>query len=340
MAKTRIAINGFGRIGKMAFKIALQHFADSVEIVAVNDPNTAELAAQGLKYDSVYGKFPLSVEVDGENLVVGGVRIPKLAEMDPANLPWGEMNVDIVLECTGVFRTKEEAMKHVQAGAKRVLISAPAKGDDPVGTYVMGVNHEACSADEVVISNASCTTNSVAPVMKVLEDEFGVEKAMLSTIHAYTANQNLIDGNNKDPRRARAAALNIVPTSTGAAVATTETIPSLQGKFDGMAFRVPTPVGSVSDITAVMKRDVTAEEVNAALKKAAEGPLKGVMLATDEPLVSTDIIANPHSSIVDLELTKVVDGNLLKVVAWYDNEYGYSFRMIEQSMELAENLNS
>lgn len=341
--KVRIAINGFGRIGKMAFKVAFEHHRDELEIVAINDPNTIDQAVQTLKYDSVYGAFPFSVESEGEEaLIVDGVSIPKLCELDPEKLPWGKMDVDVVLECTGVFRTKEGAEKHVTAGAKTVIISAPAKGDTPVGTYVIGVNHsEHDAATEPVISNASCTTNSIAPVMEILESTFGIEKAMMSTIHGYTADQNLVDGTHKDPRRARSAAINIVPTSTGAAKATGLTVPALAKIFDGMAFRVPVPVGSVSDITAVLKKDVTAEEVNAAFIEASESPrYKGVLGVTSDPVVSSDIVGNRLSSIVDLEMTAVVAGNMVKVVSWYDNEFGYSHRMVEQALQIGADLRS
>lgn len=331
--KVRIAINGFGRIGKMAFKVAFEHHRDKMEIVAINDPGEITDAVQGLKYDSVYHSFPFDVTHDGENIIVDGVQIKKTAEREPENLPWKDLDVDVVLECTGVFCDREGASKHIQAGAKKVMISAPAKGGDTVCTLVKGVNPDAFDSQETIFSNASCTTNSIAPVMAVLEETFGIEKALMSTIHGYTADQNLVDGNHKDPRRARSAALNIVPTSTGAAIATTETIPSLAGKFDGMAFRVPVPVGSASDITVLLKKDVTVEEVNAALTQAAASErFKGVLVVTNDPIVSTDIIGNPASSIVDLELTKVVGGNFVKVIAWYDNEYGYSHRFVEQAV--------
>lgn len=350
MAKTRVAINGFGRIGKQAFKIAFENHRDTMEIVAVNDPNPVEDALQGLKYDSIYHKFPFEVTVEsgdeegnGGMLIVDGVKIPKLRQLDPEQLPWEEMGVDIVLECTGVFRTQEGAGKHLKAGAKSVLISAPAKGGD-VPTYVMGVNSDQIDAKgegDEVFSNASCTTNCIAPVMEILTREFGVEKAMLSTIHGYTADQRLVDGTHKDPRRARAAAINIIPTSTGAAVATAAVVPEVDGIFDGMAFRVPVPVGSISDITVLLSRDVTEEEVNAALEKAAASDrYKGILEVTYDPIVSTDIIGNPHSSIADLSLTKVTGGNMVKVVAWYDNEYGYSHRLVEQAIEVGNDLNA
>ncbi len=338
--KVRLAINGFGRIGKMAFKVALDNHSDEIEVVAVNDPNSAEMAAQGLRYDSVYHAFKHEVDFDEDHVIIDGVKYPSLTELDPEKLPWKDLDVDVVLECTGVFREKEQAAKHLTAGAKSVIISAPAKGDDPVGTYVMGVNHKEHNAkEENIISNASCTTNCIAPVIQVLTQEFGIEKAMMTTIHGYTADQNLVDGNHRDPRRGRSAAINVVPTSTGAAKATGLTIEEVQGIFDGMAFRVPVPVGSASDITALLKKDVTVEEVNDALTKASEqDQYKGILGVTTDPIVSTDIIGNSLSSLVDLQLTNVVGGNLVKVVAWYDNEYGYSCRMIEQSIEVGKDL--
>lgn len=335
--KIRIGINGFGRIGKMAFKLAVEKFADRVEVVGINDLNTTQQAAQVLKYDSVYGKFNHDIAYTEAALVVDGHEYPKFAEKEPEKLPWGTLGVDVVLECTGVFTKKEAASRHLAGGARNVIISAPAKGEDHVGTYVIGVNDDQHhSADEPVISNASCTTNCITPVMKVLEDAFGIEKAMMSTIHAYTADQVLVDGNHKDPRRARSAGLNIVPTTTGAAIATAEAIPSLAGHFDGLSFRVPVPVGSLSDITVVLKKNVTKEEVNAVLSVAAQTDrLKGILEVTNEPIVSSDIVGNPASAIVDLALTTVVGGNLVKVVAWYDNEFGYSNRLLEQAIEVA-----
>ncbi len=322
----------------MAFKIAFEKHQDDLEIVAVNDPSPIEDSVFKLKYDSVYHSFPHEVSADGENLVVDGIKIIKLSEREPEKLPWKDLDIDVVLECTGVFRDKEGAGKHLEAGAKSVIISAPAKGDDPIGTYVMGVNHDQHNVkEEQIISNASCTTNCIAPVMHVLETTFGIEKAMMSTIHGYTADQNLVDGTHKDPRRARSAGINIIPTSTGAAVATGETITSLQGKFDGMAFRVPVPVGSVSDITAVLNKDVTIEEVNKVFEEAAATErFKGIMGVTYDPIVSTDIVGNSLSSLVDLSLTNVVGGNLVKVVSWYDNEYGYSCRLVEQAREVGK----
>lgn len=338
MQKVRIAINGFGRIGKMAFKLAVEQFADTVEVVGINDLNTTQQAAQVLKYDSVYGKFQHEISYSETAVIVDGKEYPKFAEKEPEKLPWGKLSVDVVLECTGVFTKKEAAARHLAAGAKNVIISAPAKGEDHVGTYVIGVNDEKHdSKSEPIISNASCTTNCITPVMRALEDAFGIEKAMMSTIHAYTADQVLVDGNHKDPRRARSAALNIVPTTTGAAIATAEAIPSLKGVFDGLSFRVPVPVGSLSDMTVLLKKNVTRDEVNAALIAASKNPaFKGVLQVTDEPVVSSDIVGNPASSIVDLQLTTVVGGNLVKVIAWYDNEFGYTNRLLEQAVEVGQ----
>ncbi len=322
----------------MAFKIAWEHHRDRMEIVAVNDPGTPEGAAFNLRYDSVYHKFPHEVTADDTHIIVDGVNIPKLSVLEPEKLPWKKMNVDVVLECTGVFTKKDDAGKHLKAGAKSVIISAPGKGGVP--TYVMGVNHEDHDAKkEPVLSNASCTTNCIAPVVQVLQEQFGIEKAMMTTIHAYTADQRLVDGSHKDPRRARSAAINIIPTSTGAATATAETVTSLKGIFDGLAFRVPVAVGSVSDITALLKKAVTKEEINAALSAAAESKrYKGIMGVTNDSIVSSDIIGSSLSSLVDLQLTNVVGGNLVKVVAWYDNEYGYSHRLLEQAIAVGSDL--
>ena len=334
----KIAINGFGRIGQSAFKVAIKR--DDIEIVAINGLSPVEMSAYLFKYDSVYGVYPGTVETKGDDkLIVDGKEYLKLTEKDPEKLPWKKLDVDVALECTGVFRTKEEASKHLKAGAKRVIISAPAKGDDPVGTYVLGVNQEDMKEDEHIISNASCTTNCMAPVMRVINDNFGVEKAFMTTIHSYTAGQNLVDGTGPtDYRRARAAALNMVPTSTGAAKAVGLTIPEVDGIFDGMAVRVPTPCGSLSDMTILMKKDATAEVINEALKKAEAGYLKGIIECTEDPIVSHDIVGNPASSIVDLTLTKVVAGNFAKIISWYDNEWGYSVRLVDQAVEIAEKL--
>lgn len=324
--KLRVAINGFGRIGRHALKAAWDK--KHIEIVAINDLTDAETLAHLLKYDTAYPDFAPTVSVKKDMLKINSKYVPVYAERDPKMLPWKKLKVDVVLECTGVFRDREGAMQHITAGAKRVIISAPSKGGD-INTFVKGVNHTTCTRDDIIIDNASCTTNSVAPVMQVLEQTFGIEKAMLTTIHSYTADQNIQDAPHKDLRRARAAAQNIVPTSTGAAIATGKTIPSLVGKFDGMAVRVPTITVSLSDITVLLKKDVTEEEVNKAFKKAEKGSLKGILFTSDEPLVSSDYIGNAASCTVDLELTKVVDGNMLKVIAWYDNEWGYANRLVE-----------
>ncbi len=324
--KIRIAINGFGRIGRAAFKIALNH--PELEVVGVNDLSDTKTLAHLLKYDSVYGRFDRIVEAGEGFIKVGDDKIKFTAIKEPAELPWAELKVDVVLECTGIFRTKEKVLSHITSGAKKVILSAPAK-DHEVKTFVLGVN-EKDYKDEQIINNASCTTNCVAPVMAVLMANFGVKKAMMTTVHSYTADQNLVDGSHKDLRRARAAAINIVPTSTGAATSTGETIPELLGKFDGLSLRVPTPVVSLSDFTILLAKSVTKEEVNEAFTKAAASArYKGVLAVTNDPIVSSDIIGNPHSSIVDLQLTQVVDGDLLKVIAWYDNEWGYANRLVE-----------
>lgn len=335
----KIAINGFGRIGKAAFKVAIKR--SDVEIVAINGLSSVKDTAHLFKYDSIYGVYPGTVSTEGEDyLVVDGKKYKKLSVKDPAMLPWKELGVDVVLECTGLFTKKEKAQAHLDAGAKRVIISAPAKGDDPVGTYVLGVNQDEMDHEnDHIISNASCTTNCIAPVMKVMQQVFGVKKAMMTTIHAYTADQNLVDGTHKsgDMRRARASALNIVPTSTGAARAVGITMKHFKGIFDGLAIRVPVPCGSLSDIVFITDKKTTKEEVNAALKKASEQPqYKGILTVTDEPIVSSDVIGNPASNIVDLSLTNVIDGDLVKVIAWYDNEWGYSCRLVEQAVELAK----
>lgn len=329
-----IAINGFGRIGRHAFKVIAER-AD-MQVVAINDLTDTATLAHLLKYDTAYPDFAHSVGHDEHHLKVDGRDIPTSAEKDPTKLPWKDLEVDIVLECTGVFRTKEKASAHLTAGAKKVIISAPAKGDD-VETYVKGVNSEAYSGSDIV-DNASCTTNCTAPVMQVLEKAFGIEKALLTTIHSYTADQNLQDGPHKDLRRARAAAQNIVPTSTGAAIATTKTIPSLKDKFDGMAVRVPTITVSLTDFAIVLKQDVTVQQINEAFTDASTTWLSGVLAVTNEPLVSSDFIGNAHSSIADLSLTKVVGGNLVKVVAWYDNEWGYANRLVEMAEVVGKHL--
>ncbi|KGQ21110.1 type I glyceraldehyde-3-phosphate dehydrogenase [Thermus filiformis] len=320
----KIGINGFGRIGRQVFRILHQR---GLEVALVNDLTDNKTLAHLLKYDSVYGRFPGEVGYDEENLYVDGKAIRATAIKDPAQLPWKELGVGLVIESTGVFTDAEKARAHLEAGAKKVIITAPAKGEDI--TIVLGVNHEQYDpAKHHILSNASCTTNSLAPVMKVLDEAFGVEKALMTTVHSYTNDQRLLDLPHKDLRRARAAAINIIPTTTGAAKATALTLPQLKGKFDGMALRVPTPTGSISDITALLKREVSAEEVNAALKAAALGPLKGILAYTEDEIVLQDIVMDPHSSIVDGKLTKAI-GNLVKVFAWYDNEWGYSNRVAD-----------
>lgn len=321
----KLAINGFGRIGRAAFKIALTK--PDVDVVAINDLTDTATLAHLLQYDTVYGKYDKLVKSSEKALIVDGKEYPVLAEKEPAKLPWKEYGVDVVIESTGRFVKRELASAHLDAGAKRVVISAPAKGGG-VDTFVIGVN-DATLKDQRIISNASCTTNCIAPVIEIINRTFGIKKAMMTTVHSYTADQNLVDGPHKDLRRARAAAANIVPTSTGAAIATGETVPEVKGKFDGLSIRVPTPVVSISDITMVVSRPVTKEEVNAAFTAAKdEKRYQGVLDVTDEKLVSSDFIGNTHASIVDLSLTNVVDGDLLKVVAWYDNEWGYSNTLV------------
>ncbi|MBB6403128.1 type I glyceraldehyde-3-phosphate dehydrogenase [Arthrobacter sp. AZCC_0090] len=333
---TRIGINGFGRIGRNYFRAALAQGAD-LEIVAVNDLTSPEALAHLLKYDSVGGRLTQSVEVKEGNLIVEGNIIKVLAERDPANLPWGELGVDIVIESTGFFTKAAAAQKHIDAGAKKVLISAPASDEDI--TIVMGVNHELYDpATHHIISNASCTTNCLGPLAKVVNDAFGIERGLMTTVHAYTADQNLQDGPHSDLRRARAAAINMVPTSTGAAKAIGLVLPELKGKLDGYAIRVPVPTGSATDLTVTVSREVTVEEVNAALKAASETEqFKGILSYTADPIVSSDIVGDPASSIFDSGLTKVI-GNQVKVVSWYDNEWGYSNRLVDLTELVASKL--
>lgn len=333
---TRIGINGFGRIGRNYFRAALAQGAD-LEIVAVNDLTSPEALAHLLKYDSVGGRLTQSIEVKEGNLIVDGNIIKVLAERDPANLPWGELGVDIVIESTGFFTKAAAAQKHIDAGAKKVLISAPASDEDI--TIVMGVNHELYDpAAHHIISNASCTTNCLGPLAKVVNDAFGIERGLMTTIHAYTADQNLQDGPHSDLRRARAAAINMVPTSTGAAKAIGLVLPELKGKLDGYAIRVPVPTGSATDLTVTVSREVTVEEVNAALKAASETEqFRGILSYTADPIVSSDIVGDPASSIFDSGLTKVI-GNQVKVVSWYDNEWGYSNRLVDLTELVASKL--
>ena len=330
----KIAINGFGRIGRNAFKIAFER--DDLEIVALNDLTDAKTLAHLLKHDSSYGAYARDVAADDENIIVDGKKIRVYSETDPKNLPWKDLGVDVVIESTGFFTDPEKARAHIEAGARKVVISAPAKGEG-AKTVVLGVNEDVVTAEDTILSNASCTTNCIAPVMKVLEDNFGVEKAMMTTVHSYTASQRLQDAPAKDLREARAAAENIVPTTTGASKATALTIPSLKGKFNGLSVRVPSPVVSLSDITAVLKRDTTIEEINEVFKNAASEPYyEGILGVTEEELVSTDFRGSAYSSIVDLPLTDVVGGNLVKVVAWYDNEWGYSNRLVELTADFGK----
>lgn len=333
----RVAINGFGRIGRGSFKAGFDN--PDIEFVAINDlADTAQLAYL-LKYDTMYGRYNKTVEYDEKNLIIDGKKIPIFTERDPKKLPWKELDVDVVIESTGVFRTAETADDHLQGGAKRVVISAPHKGEG-INSYVIGVNDKDYNVNEAIIDNASCTTNCVAPVAAIIHANFGIEKAMMTTIHAYTADQQLIDRKHpKDYRRGRSAALNIVPTTTGAAKSTGDAIPDLKGKFDGMSVRVPVAIGSLSDFTFLLKQDVTVEQVNNTFKEAKKNPLYSHILdVTEEPIVSSDILGSPYSAIVDLSLTKVVDSNLLKVIAWYDNEWGYSHRLVEMVVDVGKRL--
>lgn len=328
--KTKVAINGFGRIGRNVFKVLFER--SDIEIVAINDLTDNATLAQLLKYDTNYGRYQHDVTASNNGISVNGQDISILSEKDPSALPWKDLDVDVVIESTGFFVKPELAQKHVEAGAKKVVISAPAKGDnaDQATTVVLGVNDDAVESSGDVISNASCTTNCISPVAAVMTTKFGVEQAMMTTIHSYTADQNLQDGPHKDMRRARAAAQNIVPTSTGATVAAAKVIPELQGIFEGMAIRVPTSVVSLSDFTIITKRETTVEEVNQAFKDAVNQPFyQGILDVTDEPVVSSDLKGNSHSAIVDLSLTQVCGGNMVKVIAWYDNEWGYSNRLAE-----------
>lgn len=330
-----IAINGFGRIGRTTLKAGLTK--KGFNVVAVNDLTDTRTLAHLLKYDTAYGPYEKKVNYDERHLIIGGKKISVFAEKDPAKLPWKKLKIDVVLECTGIFRTAESAGAHLRAGAKRVIISAPAKGGN-VGTFILGVNDERYQGEKI-INNASCTTNCIAPVAGVMMDIFGVKKAIMTTMHGYTADQNLQDGPHNDLRRARAAAVNIVPTTTGAAISTTETLPELKGLFDGLALRVPVPVGSLADFTFVVARPVTVEAVNRAFLRAAKLPrYRGIIAVTDEPLVSADIVGRTESAIVDMGLTKVVDGDLVKVVAWYDNELGYSHRLAEMALTVGKTL--
>ena len=329
----KIAINGFGRIGRMVLKAGLDD--PEIEFVAVNDLTDNNTLAYLFKYDSVQGVFPGTVEATDSTLVINGREIKSLAEKIPENLPWKELGVDVVVESTGFFRSKEDAEKHIKAGAKKVLISAPAKGDSDVKLLVLGVNEHEYNG-ETVVSNASCTTNCLAPLVKVLHDNFKLKRGFMTTVHAYTSDQRIVDGPHKDLRRARAAAANIIPTTTGAAKAVTKVIPELKGKLDGMAIRVPVPDGSVTDFVCEVEKETTIQEINDLFKAASENELKGILQYTDDPIVSSDIIMNPHSSIFDSLSTNVIGGNLIKVLGWYDNEWGYSCRMIDMIKIMAQ----
>jgi glyceraldehyde 3-phosphate dehydrogenase len=325
--KTRVAINGFGRIGRNAFKIAFDR--GDCEIVAINDLTDTKTLAYLLKHDSNYGTYQHDVTFDENHLIVNGKHVKVTAEKDPASLPWKDLNVDVVIESTGRFTKKEDAELHLKAGAQRVVISGPTKSDG-IDTIVLGANEDKLEGASKVISNASCTTNSLGAVMAILESNFGVEKSLLTTVHSYTASQALQDAPNKDLREGRNAAENMVPTSTGAAIAVTLTLPQLAGKFDGISIRVPTPVVSISDVTVLLKKNATVEEINDVFRKAAAEPFyQGILGVSEEPLVSSDYIGNSHSGTVDLLLTKVVGGNLAKIMVWYDNEWGYSNRLVE-----------
>jgi glyceraldehyde 3-phosphate dehydrogenase len=332
---TKVGINGFGRIGRNYLRAEMAKGTD-LEIVAVNDLSDPKALAHLLKYDSVTGRLDADVRVDGQYIIVGDYKIKVLAERDPSALGWGDLGVEIVIESTGRFTDAKDAIKHIEAGAKKVLISAPASGED--ATFVIGVNeHLYDPANHHIISNASCTTNCLAPLAKVFNDEFGIENGLMTTIHAYTADQNLQDGPHSDLRRARAAAINIVPSSTGAAKAIGLVLPELKGKLDGYALRVPVPTGSITDLTILSKKKVTIEEIKAAYKKAADGPLKGILKYTEDEIVSSDIVTDPHSSIFDAGLVKVID-QTVKISSWYDNEWGYSNRLVDLTVLVANKL--
>ncbi len=330
-----VAINGFGRIGRAVFRIIASRPDSGLRVVAINDLSDDDILAYLLEYDSVMGRFDEEVTVEDGIMTVGGQDIRMLMERDPSQLPWKELEVDIVIESTGVFRDRASNQKHIDAGAKRVILTVPAK-DKVDETVVLGVNDDQLDAGDIIVSNASCTTNSLAPLAKVLDDNFGIRKGVMTTVHAYTNDQVLADVPHKDLRRSRAATENIIPTTTGAAAAIGEVVPNLAGKLDGMAMRVPVPDGSTVDLVVELDREVTVEEVNAAVKAAAEGPMSGIMEYVEDPIVSTDIIGNPHSSIFDAGGTQVLGGNLVKVMSWYDNEWGYSNRVVDLAQRLAE----
>lgn len=333
---TKIAINGFGRIGR-AFIRAAKEMGKDWEIVAINDLTDAKTLAALLKHDSVHRKFPGSVEVDGDVLVVDGKRIPVSAERDPAQLPWKKLGVDVVIEATGVFRKRAQIAAHLTAGAKKVVLTVPAK-DEIDATIVLGVNSEELKGTEEIVSNASCTTNCAAPMAKVMVDNWGVKQGFLLTIHAYTMDQNLLDAPHKDLRRARAAAMSVVPTSTGAAKAIGQVIPQVKGKMDGVAYRVPTPDGSLTELVLELEKPATVEEINAAMKKAAEGPMRGIMQYTEDEFVSSDVIGEPYSVTFDSKMTRVLPDGMVKVSGWYDNEYGYTCRVVDLVQALIDKM--
>ncbi len=334
---TRVAINGFGRIGRLVLRATLRHAADELDIVAVNDLTDSRTLAHLLKYDSVHGAWPGEVEATDDGLRVDGREIRVLSERDPADLPWKDLGVDLVLECTGLFTQREKAAKHLEAGARKVILSAPGKGEDI--TIVLGVNQDRYDPEaHSVISNASCTTNCLAPVAKVLLDAFGFRRGLMTTVHAYTNDQTTLDAPHKDLRRARAAAVSMIPTTTGAARATSLVLPELKGKLDGMAIRVPTPDVSLVDLTCELESDVTVDTVNDAFRAAAAGPMKGILGVSDEPLVSIDYVGNPHSSVVDALSTAVIGERMVKVLSWYDNEWGYSMRVTDLARLVAGSL--
>ena len=331
MAKVKVGINGFGRIGRLVMRSILKYQSDEIEVVGINDLTDTKTLAHLFKYDSVHGTFDGDVKADGNNIVINGHKIGVSSERDPANLKWGERGAEVIVESTGLFRDDKSAGKHLEAGAKKVIISAPGKGD--IQTIVLGINDDELDKSNDIFSNASCTTNCLAPMAKVLDESFGLKQGFMTTIHAYTGDQQIVDGPHKDLRRARAAAANIVPTSTGAAAAVGLVLPHLDGKLDGCAVRVPVPDGSLTDFTAVLDKDVTEADVLKAFKDAADGPMKGILEYSEEELVSSDIIGNPHSCIFDSKMTKV-DGNVVKIIGWYDNEAGYSARTAELAAKI------
>jgi len=328
--KTRVAINGFGRIGRVTFKNLIQRH--DVEVVAINDLTDSHTLAHLLKYDSIHGRFPFEVHAEKDSITANGIKVPVFAEKDPAALPWKNLQVDVVLECTGRFTDSKSAALHVQAGARKVILSAPAK--DPMKTVVLGVNDHLITKDDLILSNASCTTNNAAPMIKILDEALGVESAYVTTVHAYTGDQNLHDAPHKDLRRARAAAVSIIPTTTGAAKAITEVFPHLKGKIGGAGIRVPVPDGSLTDITCLVQKTIDADQLNQLFRSAAQGALKGILEYTEDPIVSIDIVGNPHSCIFDAGLTSVL-GKMVKVVGWYDNESGYAARLTELTVKVS-----